>query len=111
MANQLMAFFEKLDDFLKRYDSLDKIRLSDKNLNYKEFSFRYDNDAEIRTFWENLDKGPLIGSYGNHSISILGFDAEKSELIIYNSGLLLNNYSSRPITEILPKLRRYWTVY
>ena len=99
-----------MDVFLKRYESLDHIQLPTSSLNTNKVVFNSANLDHQRLFWEHLESGPIVGSYNSHSISILGYNSDKTQLYIYDSGLVSNNYSSYPTHEILTKLKQYWTI-
>ena len=106
MSEGFSYFFKKIDTYMKRYDDLEKIDIAQDSLTVKEVKFNYSQIEDQKAFWERLESGPIVGSYNSHSISILGFDANKSELIIYDSGLLANNYSSYPVQDIFPRLKK-----
>ena len=111
MSKGLSLFFKKIDSYMGRYDELESIEIAKDSLKVKEVKFNYSQPEDQKSFWERLESGPIVGSYNNHSVSILGFDSNKSELIIYDSGLLSNNYSTYPIEEIFPRLKKYWTIH
>ena len=106
---RLKSFYQDLDSSIGKFETTDN-NLKSFKLSTVEKRFDPTSTASQKEFWEQLEKQPLVGSYNNHAISILGYNPQTDSLYVYNSGALLKNYAELPVGEVFAKLAKYWII-